>query len=216
MSRFRQFIGRIKFRLRGKNHVVGWAMTPEEARVFFAGQRKTVLTLFGYSSGYEDEAAMLQTVLEILSGYSPDTTLVNIGATKGGIGAAYPLAKSLGFNTTGIVSSQALDCLNEISEAVDDVCFIEDEQWGGKLPESVGLSPTSEAMVTCSDILVGIGGNDICRDELLAGKEHGKPVQFYPAEVDHAWVTRRAERMNLPHPDSFWGAAHKAFGEKEE
>ena len=216
MSRFRQFMGRIKFRLRGKNRVLGWAITPDDARAFFAGQRKTVLTLFGYSSGYEDEADMLQTVREILSGYSPETTLVNIGATKGGIGAVYPLAKSLGFSTTGIVSSQALDYLDEISEAVDDICFIEDEQWGGKLPDSEELSPTSEAMVMCSDILVGIGGNDICRDELLAGKEHGKPVHFYPAEVDHSWATRRAEQMNLPVPDSFWGTAHEVLGKEKK
>ena len=216
MSRFRQFIGRIKFWLHGKNRVVGWAMTPEEALAFFAGQRKTVLTLFGYSASYEDEAAMLQTVREILSRYSPDTTLVNIGATKGGIGAAYPLTKSLGFSTTGIVSSQALDYLDEISEAVDDVCFIEDEQWGGKLPDSDELSPTSKAMVACSDILFGIGGGEISRDEMLAAREQGKPVHFYPAEADHAWAIRRAKRMNLPVPDSFWGTAHEVLGKEEK
>jgi len=158
-------------------------MTPDQARAFFARQRKTALTFLGYSAGYEDETAMLQKVREILSEYSPETTLVNIGATRGGIGAAYPLAKSLGFTTTGIVSTQALDYPEEISKMVDYVCFIADEQWGGKLPDSDQLSPTSEAMITCSDILVGIGGNDVGRDELLAGKEQGKPVYFYPAEI---------------------------------
>jgi len=216
MKSLHQFISRIRLKLRGKNRIVGWKMTPDEVQAFFEGQDKTVLTLFGYSARYENETAMLQIVNEILSGYSPETTILNIGATRGGIGAAYRLAKSLGFSTTGIVSTQVLDYLEEISEAVDCVCFIADEQWGGRLPDSEELSPTSKAMVACSDILIGIGGGEISRDEMLAGKEQGKPVHFYPAEVDHAWAIRRAEKMGLPRPDSFWGAAHEAFGEKEE
>ena len=216
MNIFRQLFGRIKLKLRGKNRVVGWSMTPDQARAFFIRQQKTVLTLFGFSSGYEDEAGMLQRVREILAKYSPGTTLVNIGATRGGIGAAYPLAKSLGFQTTGIVSSQALDYLDKISKSVDDVCFIADDQWGGKLPDSEELSATSAAMVACSDILVALGGNDICLDELQAGRELGKPIYFYPAEVDHAWAVRRAEYLGQPKPDSFWGKAHEVFAKKEK
>ena len=68
-----------------------------------------------------------------------------------------------------------MDYLEEISEAVDYVCFISDEQWGGKLSDSEELSPTLKAMVACSDIMIGIGGGDICRDELLAGKERENP-----------------------------------------
>ncbi len=217
MKGLRRFLGRIKLQLRGKNHVVGWEMTPDKVHAFFNEQEKTVLTFFGFSgAGYENEAEMLQTAREILSGYSPETTIVNIGGTKGGIGAAYLLAKSLGFTTTGIVSSQALDYPEEISEYVDFVCFIVDQQWGGKLPDSDELSHTSEAMVSCSDILVGIGGNDISRDEMLAGKAQGKPVHFYPAEVDHEWAIRRAEYLGQPKPDSFQGTAHEVFGEKEK
>ena len=192
-------------------------MTPEETRAFFAKQGKTVLTLFGYSgTGYENETEMLQTVREILSGYDPETTIINIGGTKSGIGASYPLAKSLGFTTTGIASSEAIDYPEEISSAVDYVLFVADKYWGGKLPGSDQLSPTSDAMVACSDIMVGIGGGDISRDEMVVGKEQGKPVYFYPAEVRHAWAIRRAERLGLPSPDSFWGAAHEIFGDKGE
>ena len=216
MERLRRLISRIKLRLRGKNRIVGWNLTPEETRAFFAKQGKTVLTLFGYSgTGYENETEMLQTVREILSGYDPETTIINIGGTRSGIGASYPLAKSLGFKTTGIASSEAIDYPDEISEAVDHVCFVADKQWGGKLPDSEELSPTSEAMVSCSDILVGIGGNDISRDEMLAGKERGKPVYFYTAEVDHAKAIRRAEHLEQPKPGSFWGSAHEVFTEKD-
>ena len=215
MNSIRRLIGRARLRLRGKNHVVGWNMTPAEARGFFSAQGKTVLTLFGFSAGYEDEKSMLKKVRNILSGYAPETTILNIGATKGGIGAAYPLAKALGFTTTGIVSTKVLEYLEEVSDAADYVCIISDGQWGGRLPDSVELSPTSKAMIDCSDILIGIGGGEICRDELLAGIELGKPVHFYPAEIDHAWAIRRAESRGLPHPDSFWGAAHAALKDEQ-
>ena len=122
------------------------------------------------------------------------------------------MVKSMGFTTTGIVSTEALKYPNEISEAVDYVCFVKDSQWGGYLPDSKVLSPISEAMVACSDILVGIGGNEISRDEMLAGKEQGKLVYFYPAELDHDWAVRHTKKPGLPKPDSFKGAAHEVFG----
>ena len=195
---------------RGKNHVIGWSMAPEEACEFFKQQGKTVLTFIGYSMDYEDQPGMFQTVREVLSRYSPETTLVNIGATEGGLGEVYSLAKSLGFITTGIVSTQALSHPEYISEAVEHVCFIRDESWGGKLA-SGELTPTSQAMVMSSDVLVGIGGGPISRDELLAGKALGKPVIFYPAEIGHEAAIRRAEWRGLPVPTSFWGEAHEVF-----
>lgn len=212
MNSLRQYIGRIRLQLRGSNQVVGWRMTPAEARAFFSAQGKTVLTLLGFSASYESENAMLQTVREILLGYSPEKTLVNIGGTEGGIGAAYLVAKSLKFTTTGIVSTKALHESAQISEAVDYVCFIADEQWGGMLPGSDELSPTSKAIVACSDVMIGIGGGEISRDEMMAAKEQGRPVYFYPAELNHEEAIQRAEESGLPYPKTFWGEAHEVFG----
>lgn len=212
MNSLRQFIGRTKLRLRRKNQVVGWKMTPAEVRGFFSVQGKTVLTLLGFSTSYESEDSLLQTVREILLGYSPETTLVNIGATEGGIGAAYPVAKSLRFTTTGIVSTKALEDGAPISEAVDYVCFIADEQWGGKLPNSDELSPTSKAMVACSDVMIGVGGGEISRDEMMSAKEQGKRVHFYPTELNHADAIQHAKEAGLPYPKTFWGEAHEVFG----
>jgi hypothetical protein len=195
---------------RGKNHIVGWNMTLEDARQFFERQGKTVLTFFGYSVDYEDEPGMLDIAREVLTQFAPDATLINVGATEGGLGAVYPLAKSLGFTTTGIVSTQALSNPEWISEAVDYVCFIADESWGGKL-SSGELSPTSQAMVMCSDVLSGIGGGPISRDEMLAGKAMGKPVVFHPAEISQTYAIRRAKARGLPEPTAFWGEAHEAF-----
>lgn len=207
---------RIRFERSGKNKVIGWEMTPDETLEFFRSQGKTVITFFGFSIGYEDEKAMLEIVRNVLSGHPPESFLVNIGATSGGMGAAYPIAKSMGFITTGIVSSLASQYLDDISPAVDHVCFVKDNQWGGKLPHSNHLSPTSLAMVACSDILVGIGGGEISRDEMIAAKEQGKPLHFYPAEMNHARMIRYAQKMNLPPPESFWGAANEVFANKHD
>jgi hypothetical protein len=195
----------------GKKEIIGRDMTPNETRVFFESIGKKVISFFGYSQDYENEPALLNAAKDVLAQYSPETALVNTGAARGGIGAVYPIAKAMGFITTGIVSSLFLEYLDEISNAVEYVCIIRDNQWGGKLPDSNTLSPTSRAMIMCSDVLIGIGGNEISRDEMLAGKQDGKPVHFYPAEVNHESMTRRALELGLPKPESFWGAAHEAF-----
>jgi hypothetical protein len=124
----------------------------------------------------------------------------------------YPLAKSMGFTTAGIVSNQILNNPSDISPDVDHICFIDDELWGGRVPNSGQLSPTSKAMVTCSDALIAIGGNDITRDELLAAKRRGKPIQYYPAEMDHQAAIESAKRKGLPPPRSFYGTVHEVFG----
>jgi len=196
------------------NKIVGWAMTTTETRTFIKSFGKTVLTFFGYSVDYENEESMLAIATDSLSGYSPQTVLINIGGTSGGIGAVYPLAKEMGFKTTGIVSSQAIEYLKYISRAVDHVCFVSDEQWGGTLPDSDRLSPTSEAMVSCSDVMIAIGGGEVTRDELIAGRQRGKPVRYYPAEVSHEWLIQQAHDKHLPFPDSFRGAAHEVFGNR--
>ena len=198
-------------------HVVGWEMSAEEALAFMKSLNKTVITFFGYSgSGYENENAMLDVVSRILLSNSSESALVNIGATGEGLGKAYKLAKSMGFTTTGIVSSLALEYPESISEYVDHICFIKDTQWGGRMPDSDEMSPTSKVMVQCSDLMIGIGGNAISRDELLYGKKLGKPVQFYAAEVNHEWSIRRARKQNQPDPAHFFGDAHDVFGEPDE
>jgi hypothetical protein len=212
MSTLSQLIGRIKLLWRGKNHIVGWNMRPEEAVSFIRSCGKVVLTFYGYSGmGYEDEDAMIGTSREVLSQYRPEKTLIVIGATEVGIGAIYPLAKTLGFETAGIVASQAVEKPQGISAFVDHICFIKDTQHGGKLPNSNQLSPTSRAMVDCSDIMVAIGGNDISREELVEGKKQGKPVQYFPADMNHEKAMNQAMKKGLPTPDSFKGTVHDTF-----
>jgi len=212
MSTLRQYVGRLRLQMKWKDRVVGWSMTPEEAVAFFQRQGKTVLTFYGYSVEYNDTDGMFKIVRDVLSHYRAEKTLVNIGATTGGMGKAYPLIKSLKFVTAGIVSTEALANPEYISAAVDHICFIKDKQWGGKLPDSNELSPTSKAMVACSDILVAIGGGDIVRDELLAGRAQGKPIQYFPAEMNHETAMRRAKHQGKPLAEVVMGSAHDVFG----
>jgi len=197
-----------------KHKIIGMKMSPTDTQAFLRSFGKPVLTFFGYSVDYENRETVLGIAKRGLSKIPPDAVVINIGATAGGIGAVYPLAKAMGFTTTGIVSSLAAEHLENISEAVDYVCFISDTQWGGKLDGSNQLSPTSQAMVACSNLLVAIGGGEVTRDELMVGKALGKPVYFYPAEVSHRYLIQRARKMNEPPPQSFWGAAYEVFGRK--
>jgi hypothetical protein len=198
---------------------VGLAQAPKvktatnaEIRAFFKDTGKAVLTFVGYSgAGYEDPEAMLAVAERILSGFDPGTAIVNIGATPEGIGAIYELAKRRGFVTTGIVSSQAKRYGVALSGYVDYVFFVEDAVWGGYLQGSDRLSPTSEAIVGNSNIVVGIGGGEVARDELLGARRSGKEARFFPAEMSHQKAREAARRNGLPPPTDFRGAAHAAF-----
>jgi len=187
--------------------------TPPEIGAFFKEQRKTVLTLLGYSgAGYEDQAALLRHAAELLGTSDPARTIVNIGATPDGIGAVYELAKKKGFTTSGIVSTEARESKATISPCADVVFFVRDPSWGGFVEGTERLSPTSAAMVDVSGRLVAIGGGDVARDELLAARRAGKPVQFIPADMNHAVALARAAKRKEAPPADFRGAADAAFG----
>lgn len=212
MSAFKDWYKKFKIQRRVKGRIVGWKMQPHEAVTYIKGHGKTVLTFFGYSGrGYENEMEMLAVARGVLAQHNPKTTLVNIGGTSDGIGAVYPLAKKLGFETTGIVSERALRYPETLSSAVDHLCIIQDDLYGGTLPGTMVLSPTSRAMVACSDLLVGIGGGEISRAELLAGRAQGKPVEYFPAEMNHESAIELAKKRGQPVPESFASVADKDF-----
>jgi len=183
----------------------------DRIQAYLREQRREVLTFVGYSgAGYEDPDAMLEHARAVLLQFSPDRTLVNIGATAEGIGAVYELAKGLGFRTMGIVSALARDEKAVLSTCVDDVFFVPDTSWGGRLPGSSQLSPTSSAIVAASSVIFGIGGGGVARDEMAAARQAGKRVTFIPADMNHARATEAALRKGEPPPTDFRGAAHSA------
>ncbi len=184
----------------------------EEIKSYFLEQSKTVVTFVGYSgAGYEAAAEMLVVAGRVLDEFEPADTIVNIGATPDGIGAIYELAGQRGFATTGIVSTQAKEYGAELSPCVDRVFFVEDDTWGGLIDGGEKLSPTSTAMVEVSDLLVGIGGGAVARDELLTARESGIEIRFFPADMNHQIALEKAARRGQPAPTDVGGAAAKTF-----
>ena len=191
------------------------ALDADSAQIgrFFAAQGRRVLSFLGYSdSGYEDPSAMLAHAGLVLDEFDAGDTLVNIGATPGGIGAVYELAQRRGFMTTGIVSTQARETGAPLSPYVEVVFFVADPSWGGLLPGSTRLSPTSQAIVEHSDVVVAIGGGAVARDEFDAARRAGKAARFIAAEMNHQAALAAAARKGLPAPREFRGAAGERFG----
>jgi hypothetical protein len=154
---------------------------------------------------------MLAVARETLLKFDPNKTIVNIGATSEGIGRVYPLAKKMGFETRGIVSSLAKQ-YGGLSPAVDHAYYVEDTEWGGFSKDGLRLTPTSEAMIGVSDVVIGIGGNEIGRDEMRVARRRGKLLQFTAADMNHEIAIQKAVKKGAPLPKDFRGAASVALG----
>lgn len=185
---------------------------PDGMNAFFGRAGRRVLTFLGYSgAGYQDPVRLLADAGGVLAGENPGHTIVNAGATADGIGQIYELARAKGFVTSGIVSSLARDAGTSLSPFVDRVFFVEDDTWGGCLPGTDELSPTSAAMVGVSDSVVAIGGGQVTADELAAAIRMGLDVRFFPADLDHQRAIDAAEVEHRAAPINFSGAAARAW-----
>jgi nicotinate (nicotinamide) nucleotide adenylyltransferase len=185
--------------------------TQKQVKSFFNATGKKVVTFVGYSgAGYQDPAKMLEQARNILGKLDPATVIINIGGTPEGIGEVYRLAKEMGFETTGVVSSLAKK-YGGLSPYVDHPFYIKDPTWGGLVEGKNYLSPTSKVMINNSDLVVGIGGGAIGGDELAMAKKLGKDVVFYPAELNYETAIKKAEKAGLKAPTTFKGEAHSAL-----
>tara|TARA_R110002096_G_scaffold206192_5_gene392332 strand:- start:6161 stop:6769 length:609 start_codon:yes stop_codon:yes gene_type:complete len=188
--------------------------TVDEVKAHFSKLDKVVLTFVGYSGlGYEDEEALEKIVINrFLKTLDPKKTLINVGVTPDGIGAVYEWASKMGFETTGIVSSQALEYGVDVSPFVKNgTFFIEDETWGGYLEGTEKLSPTSEAMVSVSHQMIAIGGGEVALDEMREMKKRNKTITYIPAEMNHEKAQAKAAKKGDPAPTSFWGPLESEF-----
>ena len=174
--------------------------------------RREVVTFVGYSGrGYENEEKMLAMAKKFLKTKDPKETVVNIGVTPEGIGAIYPLAKKMGFKTFGIVSTQASEYLDGITN-VDNPYLVEDKAWGGYTDASKKeLTPTSKAMVGVSNIMVAYGGGDVGMAELEQGVANGVKVKAYLFDENHQKSTAKALKSGKPSPKIFYLPAFKKF-----
>ncbi|MAP25154.1 MAG: hypothetical protein CMM87_06460 [Rickettsiales bacterium] len=173
---------------------------------------REVITFIGYSGrGYEREDKMLKMAEKFLKTKDPKGTVVNIGVTPEGIGAIYPLAKEMGFETFGIVSTQASEYLDGVSN-VDNPYLVEDKAWGGYIDASKKeLTPTSKAMVDVSNMMIAYGAGDVGLAELEQGIANGVKVKAYLFDENHQKSTAKALKSGKPAPKIFYLPAFKKF-----
>lgn len=178
--------------------------------------RARVVTFIGFSgTGYEDEAEVRETILKELKNFNPSDTLVCAGATPDGIGMVYPVALQKGFRTAGIVSSRARSEGASFSTECEVVFVVDDATWGG-MQVNGRLSPTSRAMVGACDVMIGIGGGAIARDELAEALKKGKTVSFHNADMNHALATEKAAKAGKEPPSDFGGEAQSLFQNQQQ
>jgi len=177
--------------------------------------RARVLTFTGFSgAGYEDETEVREVILNELRSFDPSDTLVCAGATPEGIGMVYPIALQNGFRTAGIVSSQARLEGASFSTECEVVFVVDDATWGGKQGNG-RLSPTSQAMVGACDVMIGIGGGAIARDELAEALKKGKTGRFHKADMSHALAAEKAAKAGKEPPSDFSGEAQSLFPDQQ-
>ena len=165
---------------------------------------RRVVTFTGFSAaGYEEPRRIEQILRETLQRRDPRSTLVCAGATPDGIGAVYRLAKELGFETIGIVSSTAERDAVRFSDDVDRIFVIEDDIWGGLLDDGVTLSPTSEAMVGSADEFIAIGGGQIAAQEVVEARNRRIAVIYEPADMNHENARAQARHKGQEAPVDF-------------
>lgn len=173
--------------------------------------RTHVVTFTGFSgTGYEDEVEVREAIVKELKNFDPSDTLVCAGATPEGIGMVYSIALQKGFRTAGIVSSRAHAEGARFSTECEIVFVVDDSTWGGK-QDNGRLSSTSQAMVGACDVMIGIGGGAIARDELAEALAKGKTVRFHRAEMNHALAAEKASKAGNELPLDFGGEAQTLF-----
>lgn len=178
--------------------------TADQAIQSLKGRGKQIVTFIGFSgAGYENQEALLKTLNAELSVLDPKKTIINVGGTPDGIGTVYEMAKKMGFETAGIVSTQAK--AEWISPFCDRTYMIKDASWGGFFKNSKVLSPTSKAMVGASDSVIAIGGGAVGRDEFMTAIERGLPAKFIAAEMNKQKAISKASKAGKPDPTEFRG-----------
>jgi hypothetical protein len=65
--------------------------------------------------------------------------------------------------------------------------------------------------VKVSDEIIGMGGGEIARDEMMAARASGKSVTFVPADMNHRIAIDKAKSRGQKTQAEFKGAAHALF-----
>jgi hypothetical protein len=92
------------------------------------------------------------------------------------------------------------------------VFYVKENRWGGKVPGTNHLSPTSAAIVEISTSFIAVGRGDVARDEMLPARQAEKPVIFIPADMNHKIARKKAQKKGQAEPTGFRGSVPYALG----
>lgn len=188
-------------------------ISAEEIIVQIKTLNKKIYTLFGYSAlEYEHKDQVLSQIREELLKLDPASYIINIGATKDGIGAAYEIARELGFETIGIVSTQALSYSGQFSPFVQKIYIVNDLNWGGYIPGTTEFAPATKIYLSVSDVIAAFGGGMNTAVILREAKRLGIPVSYAPFEMNHSKALAEARGKDV----DFKGAGYYAWQELEK
>lgn len=205
-------------KIRGENRhdttfIVSKPTSPDTALERIRSSGRIIHSIFGFSGlGYRHPDDVMQAVENDLRQLNPDITTVAIGATEEGIGAAYKVARDLGFTTLGIVSSKSIVYDGRYSDFVDEVVIVHDTEWGGYVPGSTDMTPTTQVFVKGSDSIAAYGGGQITAVSIREAKKRGVKVTYTPAEMNPDNIER--DNANASEAE-LRGAAYAAWQSME-
>ncbi len=187
-------------------------ISAEEIIQQIKAMNKQVYTLFGYSKlDYQNKEEVMAEIKSELGKLDLTDTVINIGATEDGIGYAYKIAKEMGFDTIGIVSTQSLTYSGKFSEYVDKIFIVNDHNWGGYVPGTKNLAETTKAYLAVSNVISAHGGGENTAVILNEAKKLGIKTKYSPAEMNHDKAIEQARIKKENPPVDYKGAAFYAW-----
>lgn len=178
--------------------------SPSEIEFEVHSLNKQVHSIFGYSAlGYQKPEALRTQLQKDFSKLDPHKTIINIGATPEGLGIAYEVAKSMGFETMGFVSKKFLDKASYYSAYVDRIFVVDDPYWGGYIPGTHTMTPTTGLFVRLSSSMKAYGGGEISKITMQEFLKTKKPIAYDSFEMNHQMATERAQAKGETPPTSF-------------
>ncbi len=192
-----------------------WKVTPAGViEQFFDALDKHLICFAGYGElGYEEPGCVRTVCMEVLDPLDRNAVVVHCGTLLregglNGIADVYQIARGMGFTTTGLFPSIALN-FHETHRVAPDCeypFFIEDTGWGG-FREDRTLSPTLTLHLYIAAELVVVGGGKYAAEELQAFDQAGKRVRYFPARMNASATRRWAQNGGLEIEDRNGAAA---------
>lgn len=156
---------------------------------------RTLWSFVGYWSNISSDSATREEkfVRKVLADASPERVVVSADGVQGGLDAVYNVARELNFSTIGIIASSRVESFNGTPPYVaDEIFVVNDEQWGGFENTSATMhhdisyeiSPTSDAIVSLSSLVVGLGGPEGATQEMRAAIDRSTPVRAFDVNTD--------------------------------